>query len=89
LISGHSSTTRATPPSSGSSIDLDRARSYRGCSSASKGKPSGVWVTHEKLRHAETRLAPQARASYERMVRDWKATSPKKHVGASVTAERA
>ena len=54
-----------------------------------KGKPSGVWVTHQKMRHAEKQLAMQAQASYERMVRDWKATSPTKHVGASVTVERA
>jgi transposase len=54
-----------------------------------KGKPSGVWVTHQKMRHAEKQLAAQAQASYERMVRDWKAASPTKNVGASVTAERA
>ena len=52
------------------------------------GKPSGVWVTHQRMRHAEKQLAAQAQASYERMVRDWKAASPKKNVGASVTAER-
>jgi transposase len=54
-----------------------------------KGRPSGVWVTHEKMRHAEKELAAQAQASYERMVRDWKAASPRKDVGAGVTAERA
>lgn len=54
-----------------------------------KGKPSGVWVTHQRMRHAEKQLAAQAQASYERTVRDWKAASPKKNVGASVTAERA
>jgi hypothetical protein len=54
-----------------------------------KGKPSGVWVTHQRLRHAEKALAAQAQASYERMVRDWKAASPSKQVAASVTAERA
>ena len=54
-----------------------------------KGKPSGVWVTHQKMRDAEKQLAAQAQASYERMVRDWQAASPKKNVGASVTAERA
>jgi transposase len=54
-----------------------------------KGKPSGVWVTHQRMRHAEKQLATQAQASYERMVRDWKAASPRKDVGASVTAERA
>jgi hypothetical protein len=54
-----------------------------------RGKPSGVWVTHEKMRHAEKQLAAQAQASYERTVRDWKAASPKKEAGASVTLERA
>jgi transposase len=55
-----------------------------------KGKPSGVWVTHEKMRRAEKQLAAQAQASYERAVRDWKATAPKKKdAGASVTAGRA
>jgi transposase len=53
------------------------------------GKPSGVWVSHERMRQAEKQLAAQAQASYERMVRDWKAASPKKHAGASVTVERA
>ena len=53
------------------------------------GRPSGVWVTHQKMRQAETQLAAQAQASYERMVRDWNAASPNKNVGASVTAERA
>jgi transposase len=55
-----------------------------------KGKPSGVWVTHEKMRRAEKQLAAQAQASYERTVRDWQATAPtKKDAGASVTAGRA
>jgi transposase len=55
-----------------------------------KGKPSGVWVTHQKMRQAEKQLAAQAQASYQRMVRDWQAASPSKEaVGASVTAERA
>jgi transposase len=54
-----------------------------------KGKPSGVWVTHQRMRQAEKQLAAQAQASYERTVRDWKAASPNKDVGASVTAERA
>jgi hypothetical protein len=36
------------------------------------------------MRQAEKELAAQAQASYERMVRDWKAASPKKNVGASV-----
>src|SRR3954471_4752798 len=52
------------------------------------GRPPGVWVTHEKMRHAEKQLAAQAQASYERTVRDWQAARPKK-AGASVTAERA
>jgi transposase len=56
---------------------------------ARKGKPSGVWVTHARMRDAEKQLAAQAQASYERMVRDRQAASPKKNVGASVTAERA
>jgi transposase len=55
-----------------------------------KGKPSGVWVTHEKMRRAEKQLAAQAQASYERTVRDWQATAPTKNeAGASVTLERA
>jgi transposase len=55
-----------------------------------QGKPSGVWVTHQKLRQAEKQLAAQAQASYERTVRDWQASGPtKKEVGASVTAGRA
>ena len=55
-----------------------------------KGKPSGVWVTHQKMRQAEKQLAAQAQASYERTVRDWRASGPKKkEAGASVTAGRA
>jgi transposase len=55
-----------------------------------KGKPSGVWVTHQKMRQAEKQLAAQTQASYERTVRDWQATAPqKKEAGASVTAGRA
>jgi transposase len=55
-----------------------------------KGKPSGVWVTHQKMRRAEKQLAAQAQASYERTVRDWRASGPnKKEAGASVTAGRA
>jgi transposase len=55
-----------------------------------KGKPSGVWVTHQKMRRAEKQLAAQAQASYERTVRDWQASGPKnKEAGASVTAGRA
>jgi transposase len=54
-----------------------------------KGKPSGVWVTHEKMRRAEKQLAAQAQASYERTARDWQASGPKKkEAGASVTLER-
>jgi hypothetical protein len=55
-----------------------------------RGKPSGVWVTHQKLRRAEKQLAAQAQASYERTVRDWQASGAKKReAGASVTAGRA
>ena len=55
-----------------------------------KGKPSGVWVTHQKMRHAERQLAAQAQASYERTVRDWRSSAPKKkEAGASVTPEHA
>jgi transposase len=55
-----------------------------------KGKPSGVWGTHHKMRRAEKQLAAQAQASYERSVRDWQASGSKtKEVGASVTAGRA
>jgi transposase len=54
-----------------------------------KGKHTGTWATRQQMRKAERELAQQAEASYERMVSDWKATSPKKDVGASVTAERA
>ena len=67
-------------------------RSCTGSSSppVRKGKPSGVWVvTHQKMRHAEKELAAQAQASYERMVRDWKAASPRKDADAGVTAGRA
>jgi transposase len=53
-----------------------------------KGKPSGVWVTHARMRQAEKELAAQAQVSYERTVRDWQASKSKK-AGASVTAERA
>jgi transposase len=55
-----------------------------------KGKPSGVWETHKRMRHAEKQLAAQAELSYERAVRDWQATAPKKKdEGASVTPGRA
>jgi transposase len=57
---------------------------------ARKGKPSGVWATHQRMRQAEKQLAAQAQASYERTVRDRNAASPNKSkAGASVTAERA
>ena len=58
-----------------------------------EGKPTGVWATRERMRHAEKQLAAQAEASYKRSVADWKAASPKKQkaetAGASVTPERA
>jgi transposase len=55
-----------------------------------KGKPSGVWITHHKMRRAEKQLAAQAQTSYERAVRDWQASGAKnKQAGASVTPERA
>jgi hypothetical protein len=58
-----------------------------------KGKPTGVWATRERMRHAELKLAHQAEASYTRMVRDWQATRPANaepaKAGASVTPERA
>ena len=53
-----------------------------------KGKQTGVWATRERMRQAEKQLAEQAQASYERTVRDWQASGPKR-AGASVTAERA
>jgi hypothetical protein len=57
------------------------------------GKHTGVFATHERMRHAEKQLAVQAQASYERTVRDWKSAGPAKtqpeEVGASVTPERA
>jgi transposase len=54
-----------------------------------KGKPSGVWVTHQQMRRAEKQLAAQAQASYERTTRDWQASRPNMQAGASVTVERA
>ena len=54
-----------------------------------KGKPSGVWVTHQRMRQAERQLAAQAEASYKRLVTDRQAAAPTRKVGASVTAERA
>jgi transposase len=46
-----------------------------------KGKPSGVFVTHQKMRQAEKQLAGQAQASYERTVRDRQASGAKKGSG--------
>jgi hypothetical protein len=61
-----------------------------------RGKPTGVWATRERMRHAERELAQQAEASYARMVRDWQAARPATEttaepagVGASVTPGRA
>jgi transposase len=56
-----------------------------------KGKPTGVFATRERMRHAEQQLAAQAEASYKRSLADWQATSPKskEKAGASVTAGRA
>jgi len=73
------------------SLTAQKLRRFEIAAGASvrKGKPSGVWVPHHRMRDAEKQLAAQAQASYERMVRDWKAASPKKNVRASVTAERA
>jgi transposase len=55
------------------------------------GKPTGVWATRERMRHAEKQLAAQAEASYKRSVTDWQATrtTRNKKADASVTAERA
>jgi transposase len=54
------------------------------------GKPTGVWATRQRMRHAEKQLAEQAEASYKRSVADWKAASPNKDkAGVSVTAGRA
>jgi transposase len=61
-----------------------------------KGKRTGTWATHERMRQAERELAQQAEASYKRMVSDWQAARPQKTTqaapakeGASVTAGRA
>jgi hypothetical protein len=51
-----------------------------------KGKPSGVWVTHEKMRRAEKQLAAQAQASYERTVPDWQASGANKKPAAQIPA---
>ena len=53
-----------------------------------KGKPSGVWATRQRMRHAEKQLAEQAQASYERTVRDRQAAGPTKRAQA-VTPQRA
>ncbi|HZV27017.1 MAG TPA: IS110 family transposase [Acidothermaceae bacterium] len=50
---------------------------------------TGIYSANETMREAERALARQAEASYERMVRDWQASAPKKRVGASATPERA
>jgi transposase len=42
-----------------------------------KGKPTGVFATRERMRHAERALAEQAEASYKRSVADWQAARPK------------
>jgi hypothetical protein len=55
-----------------------------------EGKPTGVWATRERMRHAEKQLAAQAEASYKRSVADWQATGARNNkAGASVTAGRA
>ena len=43
-----------------------------------RGKPTGVFATRERMRHAERALAQQAEASYTRMVSDWQAARPAK-----------
>jgi transposase len=43
-----------------------------------KGQPTGVFATHEKMRHAERALAEQAEASYKRMLADYHAAGPAK-----------
>ena len=53
-----------------------------------KGTPTGTWATRQAMREGERKLAEQAEASYEQMVRDWQAGTPKK-AGASVTPGRA
>jgi hypothetical protein len=53
-----------------------------------KGTPTGVWTTRQAMREGERRLAEQAEASYQQMVSDWQAATPKK-TGASVTPGRA
>jgi hypothetical protein len=50
---------------------------------------TGIYSANQAMRKAEQDLARQAEASYERIVRDWQATAPKKRVGASATPERA
>ena len=81
---------RPTPPAAVADCPEAAAARARRRHPARKGKPSGVWVTHQKMRQAEKQLAAQAQASHERAVRDWQASAPKnKQVGASVTPERA
>ena len=49
-----------------------------------KGKPSGVWATRQRMRHAEKQLAAQAEASYKRTIADWQAAGTSKNeAGAS------
>jgi transposase len=49
----------------------------------------GALSRNERISQAERRLAEQAEASYERMVKDQQAGAPARKVGASVTLERA
>jgi hypothetical protein len=49
----------------------------------------GIWSANVAIRHAERRLAEQAEASYQRMVKDQQAAAPARNVGASATPERA
>ena len=51
---------------------------------AREGKPSGVWATRQRMRHAEKQLAAQAEASYKRTIADWQAAGTTKNkAGAS------
>ena len=54
-----------------------------------KGQRTGTWATRQAMREGERKLAQQAETSYQRMVRDWQAATPKKNAGASVTPGRA
>ncbi len=49
-----------------------------------KSTPTGTRATRQAMREAERRLAEQAEASYQTMVRDWQAAAPEK-TGASGT----